>query len=314
MRISPATLAFLIPLAVSALASAQDAERSRETLFVFDWPAGARADVVASRTLENQLRRSRTHSEARFELAVSRTGPATTVTSRALSFSPIRERLEEDAANAALVATMYLPSLELTRDGALAGVRDPDAATGEIEGALAQAVPEVVRSAPVWQLAASSWSTPPAIEAAAAGIVGTLTSSLAGRTLVVGRPLEGEGASELIVQGIVVPQRTTLALERTLPCFQGDAADRCAEVTMHSVPDATVLGGLARRIGMRSLEVTMSAVLVTEPRTLLPHRCEVRTRRAYAVEIEGVVRDIVELETRTWVFTYRRETIRAAAR
>ncbi|AKF05132.1 hypothetical protein DB32_002281 [Sandaracinus amylolyticus] len=141
-------------VSVSSIAAAQGAATPAETAFVFDWPAGTDATVVATRVIQNPFRGSTISSEARFSLAVTRAAGTTTLTSRELALAPIRERMAEAA-------------------------------------------------------------------------------------------------------------------------------------------------------GLGSLEMSMAATLVTEPRTLLPHRCEVRTRRRYAITVGGATRQMEELEIRTWRFTYR---------
>ncbi|UJR82242.1 Hypothetical protein I5071_43070 [Sandaracinus amylolyticus] len=292
-------------VSVSSIATAQRAATPAETTFVLDWPAGAEATVVASRVIQNPFRGSTISSEARFSMTVTRAAGTTTLTSRDLSLAPIRERMAEDALHAALVATMYLPSATLTRTGGVGALVDPGGSRRAIESAVASALPEETRAGPLWEMVSGAWSSDRALEASARSTIEMMLASLASRSLVPGRSVEATGASELIVSGVRVSQRGTLQMVRTLPCFDGDAPDRCAEVTMRTVPDPAALARIAEAAGLGSLEMSMDAVLVTEPRTLLPHRCEVRTRRRYAIPVGGATRQIEELEIRTWRFTYR---------
>ena len=312
MRLPALSLALFVVIASAAHASAQRAPR--ETRLTFDWPGGAEAEVVATRSLENRLRGSTLRGEARFALTTLRTGGATAVTARDLRIASIREQLDLDAANVAMVAMMALPSMTLTRTGSLDELTDADSAQHQIAAALERAVPASVRSGAAWAAVAPAWSTTPAIERSATGTLEMLLSSLASRSLVAGRAVETTGASTLVMSGLVVPQRGTLQLNRALPCFGGDAADGCVEIAMRDVPQEAALARIAQATGLAGLQITMEARIVTEPRTLLPHRCEVRTRRLYSITVDGSPHEVEEIENRTWAFAWRRETIRAPAR
>ena len=309
-------LSLALVFAITASAAHASAQRApRETRLIFDWPGGAEAEVVATRSLENRLRGSTLRGEARFALTTSRTGGATAVTARDLRIAPIREQLDLDAANVAMVAMMALPSMTLTRTGSLDELTDADSAQHQIAAALERAVPASVRSGAAWAAVASMWSTTPAIERSATGTLEMLLTSLTSRSLVAGRAVEATGASSLIMSGLVVRQRGTLQLNRALPCFEGDASDGCVEIAMRAVPeDPAPLARMAEAAGLAGLQITTEARIVTEPRTLLPHRCEVRTRRLYSITVDGSPHEVEEIENRTWAFAWRRETIRAPAR
>jgi hypothetical protein len=275
--------------------------------FVFAWPDEAEVDVVATRSLAHSLRRSTFRAEARFSFRISRSGATTTLSSQGLVVAPIREQLQEDTVHSSFVAAMFLPSVTLDRDAELVDLLDPSSSQNEIDVALERAVPEATRRGQLWQRASMMWAGTSALERNARELLRTIVSGLPGRTWPIGTTFRSTTSAAVDGSGVAVPHEATARLEAEVPCRAGERSDGCVRLVTHAVPDPAVLAQIGAAVGAQRMTVSRDATLITEPQTLLPHRCEIRSRRTYSAAITGTVRDIEEVETRTWVFTYRQQ-------
>lgn len=106
-----------------------------------------------------------------------------------------------------------------------------------------------------------------------------------------------------------------------VPCHEADPDRSCVELRLRSFPDAESLhGGLERTMeelgaepgegpGVRNLVIENSVLLVTEPRTLIPHRLETRRRVSGSVareEREPAPFGLTERATYRYVYPDRR--------
>lgn len=139
------------------------------------------------------------------------------------------------------------------------------------------------------------------IEARLAETWKLLVAAWAGRELPLGAAYAAT-APETLPGGETLRVRIAIQADGRVPCDRADTARRCVRLRLHSEPEERAPQGLVRELlGVLAPEgrpapdafvpdvasITTSAIVVTEPDTLIPHRFVLRRRFALAGAAPG---------------------------
>lgn len=280
---------------------------ARPIHFALDWPSGVAFTVDVSREVfrsagDDGPRAAGARGEASWSSEVTRDGSTIAVRSHDLSLHVARGDQPEDRLNAVLVAGTFLPSARFSADVDGLELIDGPSSGDLLRRAVEEVTPRSLRALRSYVMIELLFDgTSERLRRQASNTLRPITS-LAGRTLAQGVVEEGsdEHASAM---GIDVVQATRTRLVGVAPCFEGDAPDACAIVTIDAAFDVSRLAALAPDDAeIRSMQGTTT--LLVEPSTLLPHRVVVEKTTDYSITLDDGARALGDTEVLTWLFHY----------
>lgn len=296
------------PAATRAPSPAQISETGaeHEVTLTFAWPAGARARVESSRTVERTGPAGGTsgRATARWRLAVSRDGGDTVLRTSELSLHPASTSDPGEILNGALAIVTFVPSSRWGSDLENLELVDPERGGEALRRAVEAITTDEVRASPAWQAMSPMLSgEPEMLERQAQSFL---------------RPIAGLDATQLhptrsimTRQSLPVPggrtaeQTITTRLLGVGPCVEGGPRDACVSVEIVADYDASSLqGALGSDGAIRSMQGTLR--LLVEPDTLVPHRVTAEKHTEFVMMVEDDPVEMSETETLRWLFRWER--------
>lgn len=274
----------------------------------YAWPDGARAQVSGERRLDRSVGND-LEARLRYRLDVERAGDETVLSTGQLSIERIEAELLPDQVSASGVIDLYFPSLA-TLPTRVERLTDHEATRHVIDDAFEEAVPSSARAAPAWHQLEALWVDRLALLRATASKWDWLVAGLVDREMILGETgaLEGSSTAALTAQ----PVQTTgeITAVSTLPCFEGDAPDRCVWIESETEMAEEAAAQMAEGLEVSDLSMTMRSVIVTEVDTLLPHYATLVSERTFTVGEGEAAQEVTETETKVFRFRWERDTIR----
>jgi protein required for attachment to host cells len=304
----------------AAGAFAQDAPARADTVNLrFAWPAGTDAHIETTRFQEQVSGTADTVTgSARYRMRVHAHPAGLIISYEDFAFPAAADTTESAQLNSlAEQAAAMVPKVVVDSAGAFVGIDGVETVHTRLDSLLTQMLePEEAATA---REGLATMVTEDALAGLAAQEWNAIVGRWAGSDLVIGTDYGFEEDAALpMIPGAGVKMVSEFRVERRTSCSGVATGDDCVEIRLVSRadPDAVreILAQFTEQllatpgvgIAFESFEMENELVLVTEPRTLRPHRVRLSKRMKGVVAAEGERGEVSQIEVRTYRYTYSR--------